>query len=305
VSPTVVCVGHAALDHVYCIDAFPVAPTKVRAQAFTIAGGGIAANAACAIARLGGRALFCGPVGDDEFGRQVSMGLAAAGVDARFCASVPGTRTSHSAVIVDAIGERLIVNHRGSALEAPASLLPLDRIDAAAILVDPRWRHGATAILDWARARNIPTVLDAEVGDHDAVMLLVPKAAHVVFSEPGFAQWAGRPIDAPGAVLQLRELIDAGATLAAVTLGPRGGCYATRDGLRTFAAFPVAAVETLAAGDVFHGAYTLALAERMPIESALRFAAVAAALKCARSGGRAGMPTRAQVVSAMASVEAP
>jgi sulfofructose kinase len=54
-------------------------------------------------------------------------------------------------------------------------------------------------------------------------------------------------------------------------------------------------VDTLSAGDVFHGALALALLEGQAIERAARFACVAAALKCTRFGGRLGCPSRAEV----------
>jgi sulfofructose kinase len=65
-------------------------------------------------------------------------------------------------------------------------------------------------------------------------------------------------------------------------------------------AFPVAVVETLGAGDTFHGAYALALAEGFLIEDAIRFAAAAAALRCTRSGGRAALPSRQEVLALLA-----
>jgi sulfofructose kinase len=58
---------------------------------------------------------------------------------------------------------------------------------------------------------------------------------------------------------------------------------------------PVQVVDTLGAGDVFHGAYALALAEGKPALAAARFASAAAAIKCGRPGGRAGSPTRGEV----------
>ena len=79
----VVCVGHAAFDSVYRIDAFPARPTKVRACRHDYTVGGMAANAACAIAALGGRATFWGPVGDDEVGARILEELARAGVAVR------------------------------------------------------------------------------------------------------------------------------------------------------------------------------------------------------------------------------
>jgi sulfofructose kinase len=62
----------------------------------------------------------------------------------------------------------------------------------------------------------------------------------------------------------------------------------------------VKAVDTLAAGDVFHGAFAVGLAEAMSVEEALRFASATAALKCLRFGGRLGAPDRAETLAMMA-----
>src|SRR5687768_12877578 len=114
----VACVGLATLDLIYAIPAFPPEPVKVRANSFAISAGGMSAGAACAIARLGGAAQFWGPIGDDTFGDMLRAELRKAGVDANGVAPVADSTSSHSAVIVDAAGERLLVNHRGSALAA-------------------------------------------------------------------------------------------------------------------------------------------------------------------------------------------
>jgi sugar/nucleoside kinase (ribokinase family) len=60
-------------------------------------------------------------------------------------------------------------------------------------------------------------------------------------------------------------------------------------------AFPIDAVDTLAAGDVFHGAFAVALIEGRDPHTAMRFAAAAAALKCTRFGGSGSAPQRADV----------
>ena len=69
-------------------------------------------------------------------------------------------------------------------------------------------------------------------------------------------------------------------------------------------AFPVTAVETLGAGDTFHGAFALALAEGLAIAAAMRFAAAAAALRCTRSGGRTALPSRQEVMALLAAGDA-
>ena len=97
----IICVGHAALDRIYRIEAFPPEPTKVRALEHIEAGGGMAANAAVAIARLGGKAELWSRTGDDAAGVSVRAGLQAEGVDVRYLQAFEGARTSTSAIIVD------------------------------------------------------------------------------------------------------------------------------------------------------------------------------------------------------------
>jgi sulfofructose kinase len=177
-SPTVVaCVGHATLDLIHRIEAFPERPLKLRATSFGTSVGGMAAGGACAVARLGGQSQFWGPVGDDTFGDMVRAELAKAGVDASWVAPAVGAASSHSAVIVDAAGERLIVNHRGTALRCGPEILPLQRLRAHAVLVDVRWAAGAAVVLKHANAIGIPTVLDGDMGDSDGLRELVPMAS--------------------------------------------------------------------------------------------------------------------------------
>jgi sulfofructose kinase len=293
-APTITCVGHAAFDLIYRVDAIPVRPVKVPARSLAMSGGGMAANAACAIRRLGGAVRFVGPVGEDVFGQRVVAELVEFGVDTRWLPRVCDATTSVSSIVVDASGERLIVNHRGTALDAAAPAMAPVLAGAAALLCDVRWPAGARAAFAAARAIGVPAVLDADTADGATLGELVPLANHVIFSEPGFARWCGLAAEAPDAPERLVALVDGHCALAAVTLGERGVLYATERGVARLPAYPVDAVETLGAGDVFHGAFTLALAEGMAIPDALRFASAAAAEKCRRAGGRAGLPTRTE-----------
>ncbi len=155
------------------------------------------------------------------------------------------------------------------------------------------------------------------MGNVELVRALVPLADHVIFSENGWLEWLGHPPAPAETGAALQGLVGAGATLAAVTLGERGLVYAAAGncvgagtagtdgcGVIHLPAFPVTAVETLGAGDTFHGAFALALAEGLPIAAALRFAAAAAALRCTRSGGRTALPSRQEVMALLAAGDA-
>ncbi len=290
----VICVGHAALDRIFSVASWPAGSGKIAAHRFEESGGGMAANAAAAIARLGGEAVFWGPTGDDAIAAAIQAQFVADGVDAGCLRRIEGCTSSHSAVLVDGRGERLVVGLRGSALQAPADWLPLGQIGSAgALLADVRWPSGAQRALQAARDAGIAAILDAEIAPVQILDVLARAADHIVFSQRGLETYCGEDGEAG-----LRRVLGYGARVAAVTQGEAGVLWiesaAPRE-LRRCPAFPVDTVDTLAAGDVFHGAYALALAEGARIADAMRFAAAAVAIKCTRPGGREGAPVRSEV----------
>jgi sulfofructose kinase len=285
------CVGHASVDHHFEIDAFASQPTKTPAKSYQMIAGGMAANAAVAMARLGAYVKLLGRVGDDATGVFVRQAVQSSGVHT-LLESVAHSYTSVSSVVVDARGERQIFNHRGDALDK-AHVLDVHQLQGArAVLVDPRWRAGALAALQWARAHQVLGVLDADVAPQSDLRTLVPAAQWAVFSEPGLACYA------PHAASQAEALasaLAAGAQVAMVTLGERGVLWTRGQGLHTMAGFQVKAVDTTGAGDVFHAALVLALSEGQVDAGAIRFASAAAAIKCTQRYGVLGTPSRHQV----------
>ena len=278
----------SALDAIYRVPAIPSTPKKVLASGFTECGGGMAANASVAVARLGGQASYWGRLGADERGTRILRELSGEGIDVSAVRRVPGAASPADAILVDDGGERLVCAY----LDPDPSWLPLDRVaHFDAVLADVRWPPGAAAVFDSALAAGIPAVFDGDVGPPDALLDLAGRATHVVFSEAGLAVAAG--IDEPGE--GLARVARALPGVVGVTLGAEG--FLWRDGLseRRIPAPGVNAIDTLGAGDVWHGAFTLALGERRNVPEAARFANAAAALKCTRMGGRLGAPTLDQV----------
>lgn len=303
--PRIVCVGHAALDRVYRISAFPPKPTKVRALEHIESGGGMAANAAAAIAKLGGRSEVWSRIGDDDAGRRIRDGLKQAKVDVRYIQSFETARSSTSAIIVDDHGERLIVGNRDTGMPSGTSWLPLERIEEAhAVLADVRWLEAARAVMTRARDEGVITVLDADLGAREALPELLQLADYAIFSEPALADFLSHG----SREAQLASVLDHGAMHAGVTLGSGGYAWRERERpsgvvkpLRHRPAYRVDVVDTTGAGDAFHGALTLLLAEGADIEIAIDRAMAAAALKCTRLGSRAGLPTRDELEAFLAS----
>lgn len=297
-SPTLVFAGAATVDLIFKVDALPPGPGKVLPTALVQVAHGMATSAATAAARLGGRCALVTRIGDDLMGQAFVDEIGAEGVDCRFVRRFAGVPTPLSAVIVDKAGERLIVPYYDPALGTDPSWIDAEMIAAAdAVQVDVRWPEGAALVLDIARAAGKIAVLDADVGPVETIVTLADKATHIVFSEP-----AALAVSGCGAIRDaVGHLARRFSGFVAVTAGPEGCLWA--EGGTTVQKRPPAieAVDTLAAGDVFHGAFTLALAEGQPIGTAIDFANAAAAISCTVFGGRLGAPDRAAVIAIMES----
>ncbi|WP_372623770.1 PfkB family carbohydrate kinase [Falsiroseomonas sp.] len=286
--PRIVCSGMAALDRAYELTALPDQPGKFIARGFREVGGGMAATAAVAVAHLGGSAAWCGRLGRDAVGATLMAKLAAHGVDTRGATLAEGGQSPTAGILVDPKGERILAVFPGAGLPEDAPVEPHWLDGAGAVLADPRWISGAERLFALAAARGLPRVLDAETSPDGVLARLAKLADHVVFSERGLAEFAGTP-DAEAGLARVAPRLDA---TVAVTLGERGSLW-WRDGAALRVPAPrVAARDTTGCGDVFHGAYALALAERMTVPEAARFATAAAALKAANGEGWDGMPDR-------------
>jgi len=296
----ILCAGIIVLDEVFRVDRFPQPDAKAQAQSFFIVNGGCAANAAVAIARLGGRAALAGPLGgppgEDSNGDRVLAALAREEIDCSGCQRLAGVATALSAIFIDARGDRMIVTHRDDRLAAATPADPAGLVACAdAVLADNRFPEFVRPICVAARARGLTVVLDA---DRPTQMSdeLFRIATHVVFSAECLRATTG--LDDLGAALA--AIAGTTPSFLAVTQGPRDVLWREGARLRKSPVFAVDAIDTLGAGDVFHGAFTLALAEGRDLVAALRFAAAAAGLKCTRIGGSMAAPRRAEVEALLA-----
>jgi sulfofructose kinase len=286
-----VCVGIATLDQVFAVEAMPARAEKYRSHHLHVTGGGTAANAAVAAARLGAKVGFHSVLGDDRIGDEILDGLAAEAVDCRGVRRVAGARSPLSAILVDAAGERLIVSYADPALPWSTGHLPPELpAGVDAVLGDTRWQAGSAHFFRLARAAGVPAVLDADRAPHEVPEIL-RLATHVAFSRQGARDLTGE--DDPRSAL--RAMGESPSTWTAVTNGAEG-VFFWRDGAIIHEpAFAVAAADTLGAGDTWHGAFAVRLAEKASEAQAIRFASAAAAIKCTRFGGRDGSPSRQEV----------
>jgi sulfofructose kinase len=282
-------VGHAALDHVYRVDAIPVHATKVRALEHINAGGGMAANAAAAIARLGGRVELWSRVGGDGAGQAIRQALEDCGVDTTCVRTFEATRSSTAAVIVDGRGERLVVSERDHAMPMDTKWLPLDRVgQAVTVLSDLSWKEATWAAFQAARSHRKKTLLDIDLGAGVLPAEILRLTDYAIFSSGALSKFS------KGDTTEKRcaWIADFGVRHVGVTEGLKGYWWRETDGrLRHQPAFAIDAIDTTGAGDAFHGAFAWAVSQDLESSECARMAAAAAALKCRRLGARAGLAT--------------
>jgi sulfofructose kinase len=288
----VLCAGIAVEDFLFKVDSFPAPGTKMRASDLVATTGGCAANAAVAVARLGGRARFAGPVGTDDASRRLLDALAKTGVDPSGVLHVEGGSIPVSGIFIDRAGEKMVATLHGRGLD---STTPPDAAalvaDIDVLLVDNRFPAFVAPICRAAAARGVPVVLDIDKATRldDPLFKL---ASHLIFSSEALRATTGAA--------------DLGSALSSIAAGVRGFLAVTNGAddvlwidaagaLRRLPVFQVEAVDTLGAGDSFHGGFALALAEGRDEVAAMRFGAAAAALKCTRFGGISGTPRRDEV----------
>jgi len=296
----ILCTGIIVLDEVFCVEEIPPPDGKTEATAFFVINGGCAANAAVAVARLGGSASLAGPMGGppgaDPNGDRVLAALATENVDCEFCERLPGLATALSAIFLNARGDRSIVTYRDGRIATAAPKNP-DAIVAAAdaVLADNRYPGFVAPVCTAARRRGIPVVVD---GDKPTVPddPLFRIATHVVFSSECLRATTGLA-DLGAGLARIAQFTPA---FLAVSNGADDILYRTSETLRRIPVFKIAAVDTLGAGDAFHGGFVLALAEGFDEAAAMRFGAAVAGIKCTRLGGSTGAPTRAEVEAFLA-----
>ncbi|MEH6951652.1 sugar kinase [Nitrobacter sp. NHB1] len=292
--PRILCIGLPVRDLTFRVQDLPARGFKIGAEHFEEIAGGNALNAAVAISRLGGRAAICGPMGDagETSSRYIFDRMTELSIETRDLVPMPGLVTPISAIMIDPRGERTIITFRDPELWK-VRLPETDRLleDCDAILAESRCAAFCTGLCAEARRRGIPVVIDVDSAMSMREGLLTA-SSHLIFSSEALQATADVADDAAA----LQKLARVTSSFLAVTRGAQGTVWLDPNGaLRQTPAFPVHTVDTLGAGDVFHGAFALVMTEKRDVREALRFASAAAAIKCTRFGGAFACPQRPEV----------
>jgi sugar/nucleoside kinase (ribokinase family) len=280
-------------DIVMRVQEFPRPGAKVQASEFLVTSGGQAGNAAVAMARLGAKTSYIGALGDhdDEVANTIVKAFAGENIDVSGVLRVKGAFSSVSLIMIDQAGEKMIATRRNRGLSEAVPENPTAAVaEVDAVMLDNRYTNISLPICRAAKVRGIPRVLDFDMpSPADDPLLLA--CTHVICSADALRESTG--LTDFGAAL--RQLGESYQGFLAVTNGADGITWLDGAEVKHMDAFKVDAVDTLGAGDTFHGAFAVRLVETNDPVEAMRFAAAAAAIKCTRFGGLKGAPARAEV----------
>ncbi len=251
--------------------------------------------------------MLIAQAGKDPFGRQGIQSLQDAGVNTAFV-GLSEASTGSALICVRPDGENTIVISPGAnatltpaiALAPLTSLRPCDivllqlEIPLETVEAVASYAHGcgAKVMLDPAPVQPLPRSL------LKCVDFLTPNQSEsaALLGIPGKALDNLDHIERAA-----EEMLEMGPRAVILKLGSNGCFLAGPEGREQIAAFPVASVDTTAAGDVFNGAFAVALSEGRLFRDAAIFASAASALSITRAGAQSSIPDRAQTDQFLAS----
>jgi ribokinase len=317
----VVVIGSANVDLTVQVERLPQVGETVSGGDFRLSFGGKGANQALA-ARLAGAPVFLiAKLGGDANGDLLYRHLTAAGLDAAGLLRDAEAPSGVALIMVDAAGRNLIAVAPGS--NRRLSVADVQGLEAQAFAIAPSAASGLAPdaaprgilltqlevpldtvayALRRGREAGLLTILNPAPGRPLSEALLT--LPHIITpNETEAALLSGIAVaDAASARRAGERLLALGCSTVIVTLAANGCLLLRRHEVRHFPAFPVAAVDSTAAGDAFNGVLAASLLEGLPLEQAIVRANAAGALCVTRRGAQESLPTRDELDAFLAAV---
>ena len=270
-------IGLCIWDTLISLDGYPKEDGKLPVQQIASKGGGPTATALKAMARLGLATGYMGALGCDEPGDRMAAEFERYGVDTRYLERVPGASPVAFVLVNKAARTRTILHHAGGAPKFSLSRAHIEALRTCRLLhVEGRGEVDVTAALI---ARGAGAVVSLDAGTVRPGMERIMALTNLlIMSESFLLEFTG--IDDPGeALLAVNRRFE--PKVCVVTRGASGGLWLESGEMNRYPAFPVDAIDTTGAGDVFHGAFAYGYMQAWPTDRICRFASAAAAMKCA------------------------
>ena len=288
-----ICIGQAAYDITLPMDHFPIENKKTRSQDKVECSGGSACNCAYLLAKWGIDTYFAGVVGDDYYGHKIKEELESIGVNTKYLEISKECRTTSSYIITNTTsGSRTIITNRPKELVLNDVELE-EKFDV--ILLDGYERTFANKIID----NNPGAIKIIDAGSlKEATVELSKKVDYVVCSKDFAEDYTKHKVD----YSDLTSLIVIYNILKRefrnniiITLEDKG-CFTYDEGYKLVPTLKRKAIDTTGAGDIFHGAFTYAIANKFDMIKTLKIANISGALSVGKIGGQFSIPTIDEVM---------
>lgn len=295
----VVVAGGANIDLIARVSHFPKPGETVGNAAFSQAHGGKGANQAVAAARAGASVSFISSLGDDLFGQNMLKDFQRTGINTDYIMQAKGIPTGTALIWVDAQGENSIAVAPGANHQ-----LSSDYIDECRILLS-----GAELILLQLEIpfETVEYIIDLCASLGKKIMLNSAPARKLerrhlkplyclIVNETEAAMISEMPVESKEEIQDAaKSLLSMGPQMVVITLGSKGVFYMSKREQKFVDAYPVKAVDTTAAGDVFCGVLAAHLVKNKKVEDAIKFANAAAALSTTIFGAQPSAPNQQQI----------
>lgn len=290
----IVGIGANVYDTLITLSGFPKEDTKMRADGVKVSGGGPCATGLCAAAKLGADAAFIGTLSDDACGSFLMSDMAKYGMDNSLINTVSGYSAFTSCIWLNKKNAtRTCVFDKGNI--PPLSLTDEQKnaiADADILMVDGNELEAAIDGAVTANANGTKVLYDAG-GLYDGIERLLP-LADILIPSAEFAMGHTGKNDTKSAAKAIFEKYS--PEVAVVTDGKNGGVMYDGKELWSYPAFPVEAVDSNGAGDVFHGAFAFGVQMGYNYRKCCVFASAVSALKCMGVGARESVPAIEDVI---------
>ena len=299
--PNIIVLGGINMDLIATVSKFPTPGESIVGKRFFITPGGKGANQAVGVAKLGANVRMIGRVGNDTFGPVLLENLQSSGVDIQGIYQDKNNSSGVAIILVDLKGENQIVVVRGANMTCGESELQKTKQvleDANALMLQLEIPSQVSiSAAKFAKEKGIPVILDPAPVQYlsqeilDNVDILTPNQTEAEYLT------GIKVTDSCSAKIAAEKIFELGVSTVVVKIGAIGAYYISKNEAGLIPSYQVNAVDSVAAGDAFGAALTVALCEGKCLKDAVIYGTASGALAVTKNGAQAAMPTRIELES--------
>ena len=284
--------GAVVYDHLINIESIPKKPIKVKGSEYTARLGGPAAVASIFLSSHGIDTKFIGRLGDDSDSLFLKKSLKNFKVDYKYSLVLKNTSAHKSFVVQDYRGERLIISYKPSSYDKSKIIFDKKINFSGIFLADLTWVNAAYELCRLVYKNKGKLIIDADLFIKNKKSdYIIKYSSHVIFSKVGVENYTKKKSIKDS----LNFLYRKNNKFYAVTDGSKGVTWIDNGIIKKISAIKVLVKETNGAGDIFHGAFAYGLLNNFSNYDSLKYANIAAAIKCTKKGGVNNLPTKKEI----------